>query len=395
MPPKAETQILLVVNYLPDGQKSMLRFAAQLKAGLSENGVSAAVFQPRVVAGRIRAGTTGLGKWLGYIDKYLIAPIELRWRVHSLPAQNRIVHICDHSNAIYTKTLRRIPHLVTCHDLLAVRSALGEIGANRPRWTGRQQQAMILRGLKRSRMIVSVSQATLDDVQRLVGKKEDWLHSIPNSLDAEFIDEANRELADPKPRPPAKLALTAEASYVMHIGGEKWYKNRKAVLQIYAQLVVKIPDLHLVIVGPPFSESALKETGCAELADHIHYLNDISDTELRQLYRAAEMLLFPSIMEGFGWPILEAQACGCPVLTTGAEPMCSLNAIQELSVHVEMTSANDTRLMAEACMQYLDSPTKEKRIQSRKSKAFSSKFSNQASAKAYLELYQTLTSTDS
>jgi len=65
----------------------------------------------------------------------------------------------------------------------------------------------------------------------------------------------------------------------------------------------------------------------------VHVLTGVSDETLRALYSMAGALVFPSIAEGFGWPILEAQACGCPVMTTNAP------AIRETSggaaIHVE------------------------------------------------------------
>src|SRR6185437_13088426 len=51
---------------------------------------------------------------------------------------------------------------------------------------------------------------------------------------------------------------------------------------------------------------------------------DLSDVELRALYTGALALLFPSLEEGFGWPILEAQACGCPVITSDRSPMMDI-----------------------------------------------------------------------
>jgi len=105
----------------------MLRFANQLAAGLRAKAISVEIFSPPVVFGKFCVATSGFGKWIGYIDKYLIGPIALSRRVRSLRNQNLVVHICDHSNSFYTRVLQGTPHLVTCHDLLAVRSALGEI----------------------------------------------------------------------------------------------------------------------------------------------------------------------------------------------------------------------------------------------------------------------------
>src|SRR5207249_4046572 len=92
----------------------------------------------------------GLGKWLGYLDKFFVFPQELTKQLHSLNGTPAVVHICDHSNAFYTKFLAHIPHVVTCNDLLAIRSARGEFPENRTRWTGRQLQKIIIKGLNRA-----------------------------------------------------------------------------------------------------------------------------------------------------------------------------------------------------------------------------------------------------
>ncbi|HKK17802.1 MAG TPA: glycosyltransferase family 1 protein [Opitutales bacterium] len=381
--------VLLVANYLPDRQRSMLRFAEQLKQGLKVNGIEAEFFHPPVAFGRLLSGNTGLAKWLGYIDKYLIAPISLRRRLRKMATCRQVVHICDHSNAIYTSVLGRTPHLLTCHDLLAVRSALGEIPANRPKWTGRQQQRMILKGLKQSRTIVSVSEATRRDVDRLVGDRRDWQYLVPNSLDDDFIEEARSAIGeDPGPLPLA--GYTEGMRYIIHVGGEKWYKNRKAVLRIFAQLQENANCLRLVVVGPRFSDPDLEATGCRELKDKIHYLRDVSDGDLRALYKRAEMLLFPSLMEGFGWPILEAQACGCPVATLAIEPMSSLNALPELCVHADTSDPNGITRFAEVCQHQLTAGEDEKTEQKQKIKNFAAGFSNRASAEAYIKIYKRL-----
>src|SRR5207244_7283642 len=79
-----------------------------------------------------------------------------------------IVHICDHSNAMYDGQIGRVPVVVTCHDLLAVRGALGEETNCPASFTGKILQRWILRGLRRATLIACDSQATYDDALRLV-----------------------------------------------------------------------------------------------------------------------------------------------------------------------------------------------------------------------------------
>src|SRR5947208_15286191 len=79
-----------------------------------------------------------------------------------------MVHICDHSNAMYGGSAAQTPVVVTCHDLLAVRGALGEETNCPASVTGKILQRWILRGLRRAKVVTCVSQATEADARRVV-----------------------------------------------------------------------------------------------------------------------------------------------------------------------------------------------------------------------------------
>ena len=385
--PPAKFRVLLVGNYLPDEQRSMQRFATQLLDGLNAAGVAVEIFHPPVIAGRLKSGTKGLGKWLGYIDKYLLSPIALRWRIRKVQ-QPCVVHICDHSNAHNTSALRDVPHLITCHDLLAVRSALGEFEQNRPSWTGRQQQALIVRGLKRAQYICCVSAATADDVARITHTASDRTEVIPNALDEAFIAEATSPTASQAAALPQLTKLPQGARYCLHIGSGAWYKNRATVLKLFASLAAQCADLQLLVVGPEFNADTLSACQCDHLSERIHTLTNLSDAQLRTLYSNTDLLLFPSLIEGFGWPILEAQACGCPVLTLDRAPMNTLNALQSLN---RQTATEDwIEQAATECLQQLQLQDTARTAQQSQLRTFAAKFTNQASVDAYLQTYQRL-----
>jgi glycosyltransferase involved in cell wall biosynthesis len=373
----------------------MQRFTDLLAHGLRGRGLDVAIFHPPVFLGRLRAGHQGIGKWLGYVDKYLLAPLFLRRAVRRLP-QPRLVHICDHSNAFYTRALAAELQLVTCHDLLAVRSALGEIPQNPLRATGKQQQAIILRGLRRCRYIVSVSAATRDDVRRLVGDSPERIRVIPNALDEAFIEAAHTPRAELQSKLPNPLAPRAGSEIYVHIGGEKWYKNRGAMLRLFAEIARREPHAQLAIVGSRFSEAQLKEGHCAGLAERIHYLHNLSDEALRGLYAWAKLLIFPSWIEGFGWPILEAQACSCPVATLDRAPMNELNAVVELCLPIDCEAAGWAADAADRIENYFQAAKHKGSTESGSAalpgtselQAFAARFTNQSAIEAYLELYR-------
>jgi glycosyltransferase involved in cell wall biosynthesis len=309
----------------------MQRFAHALLAGLRQRGVDAELIRPEVVLGRFGASSqSGIGKWLGYLDKFLIFPQRLkrelglrRTRTALIGEAATVVHICDHSNAFYTRYLQGVPHLVTCHDLLAVRSALGEIPQNPTRWSGRRLQSMILSGLNRAQRVACVSKATERDVLRLSALGRDRVSVILNSLNYPYSSM-------PKPEALLRSQEICErcrgdrpgSGFLLHVGGNQWYKNRLGVLRIYARLMESGGQLPaLVMVGEAFAPEMNAFIAERRMETAVFRVEACSNEELRALYSAASALIFPSLVEGFGWPVIEAQACGCPVVCSRVEPL--------------------------------------------------------------------------
>jgi hypothetical protein len=116
--------VLLLGNYPPDQQQSMQRFSAMMLEGLRSRGIKAELITPQPFFGNVRFLGRFVAKWLGYIDKHILFPSRLRKLLDR--ALDVVVHICDHSNAVYVRYCRPAPVLVTCHDLLAVRGGMGE-----------------------------------------------------------------------------------------------------------------------------------------------------------------------------------------------------------------------------------------------------------------------------
>ncbi|MEM9540461.1 MAG: glycosyltransferase family 4 protein, partial [Cyanobacteria bacterium P01_E01_bin.42] len=141
----------------------MEKFTQVLEHGLKKFGHDVRIIRPEPITAKIKPTSTGIGKWLGYIDKFIFFPKILQ---KSLSWAD-LVHICDHSSAPYVRYLQNFPHVVTCNDMLAIRSALGEIKENPTRWTGKQLQRMILKGLNQSQRVVCISDRTKSDLMRI------------------------------------------------------------------------------------------------------------------------------------------------------------------------------------------------------------------------------------
>lgn len=326
-------RVLLIANYRYDGQESMQRYANMLSAGLKERGIDVTVIRPEPYFGRLKPAGRGVGKWLGYIDKFIIFPIRLRWLVRRArrrfsagtapvpptlqssahPAAGLIVHICDHSNAMYTAHLKGVPHVVTCHDMLAVRSALGHFPQNPVGLTGYILQKWVLRGLKQAHTVICDSKATRDDLLNAGRTQIDRTHVVYLGLNYSYRpmseDESSVALAD--------LSIVRDlgrGGYLFHIGGNQWYKNREGLLRIYFHYVRQGGCLPLVMAGKDPTPAMLELIETAPVGAKVLQIGNVSNEQLNALYARAACLVFPSLYEGFGWPVLEALTVGCPVI---------------------------------------------------------------------------------
>ena len=311
--------VLLIGNYPRDGQESMLRFFAMLREGLAGRGIVAHAAAPAAVLGRWLPTWSGLGKWLAYFDKYVLFPLWLRLRVRRLDA-DAVVHICDHSNAVYQPAAASAGHrvLVTCHDLGAVRGALGEATDCPASRTGKILQSWISRSLARADWIACISSATRRDVGRLIRRRDGTRPAsslVLNGLNAPY---RALEPAEAEARLRTIPGFDPGVPFVLNVGSSLRRKNRAGVLRIFAQTRTAWPAVRLVFAGealPPELEALAQELGLSEAVTQVV---GPSNALLEALYSRAFALLFPSRFEGFGWPAIEAQACGCPVLCSDA-----------------------------------------------------------------------------
>lgn len=307
-------KILLIGNYAPDRQESMQRFANLLESELRARGHCVQLLQPRARLNHDGAPPSGRAKWLGYIDKFVLFPALLKRAARRAD----IVHICDHANAYYVRFLGGKPHLLTCHDMLAIRSALGLVPQHSTGATGKLLQTFILRNLNHARAVACVSQNTREQLLELTHLDESVVSVVENGLNYPY---------SPMPAVQADALIQSYFGgkippFILHVGGNQWYKNREGVLQIYRALCDKMggETLVLVMAGKEFSPEM--EEYCAKNNLHnVIRVEGASNEELRAFYSRAEAFLFPSLAEGFGWPIVEAQACGCRAMTTDLPPM--------------------------------------------------------------------------
>ena len=294
-----------------------------------------------------------LRKWAAYTDKYLIFKNQLKYQ---LQKKHDVIHVTDQSNSIYVPEIKKRSNatiLVTCHDLIAIRQAKNEFKeAPKTSKTGKLLQSWILDSLKGADYFACDSNQTLKDLNRLIPnsiKRSEIIHLGTDSTER-IIDRLKKD---------SKFDAKKE-NFILNVGSAAWYKNRKAVFRSFIDAHKCLPDsnLKLVLVGPKPQQEELDD----QISNWLKYnpnailsFKNLSENNLGELYNYAKALVFPSLIEGFGWPPLEAAVHGCPVITTRTGAISDL-----LSDYAHYVDADVQATINKAVIQTLESPDPKK-----------------------------------
>lgn len=369
-------RVLLIANFEPDAQKSMRLYAEWVKKMLESRGHVVTAIRPRAFFARLSSHTS-IRKNLGYIDKFVLFPPKLV----KVAKHYDLVHVLDHSNSMYLRLISSPRKLITCHDLLAIRSARGEFPQAPTGWSGRLLQRWILSGLRFAEHAICVSEKTARDLEVLTKQDCPEIDIIHHTLNCDYKPGAC--LSDSVM---ALAGLKAGERYLIHVGGNSWYKNRLGVLRIFAHFVkiAEYTNYRLVMVGLNWTskmKTFVRENG---LSGCVTEAVGVAPAELMELYCNASALIFPSHEEGFGWPVLEAQACGCPVITSNRAPMTEVAG--EAAIFID---PDEPDLAAEAISEGI------RRRDSLRAAGFRNleRFSEDKVATQYMEVYERLAAT--
>jgi glycosyltransferase involved in cell wall biosynthesis len=315
------TRLVLLVHPPSFGTASMPRFAGMIRRGMEERGYQVETWTSKPRAGRMAVGSNFVRKWLRYVDQFLLYPGILRKRVQQQPRDTVFV-VTDQALGMWVPCLSHRPHVIHCHDFLALKSARGEFPENPTGWTGRQYQRLILEGFSNGNAFISVSEKTRRDLHRFLPFVPRISEVVHNGLNYPF-----------RPMEPAeRTALLRtigleipEQGFVLHISGNQWYKNPKGVLEIYRSYAASCRSpAPLWMVGAPATNGLAPLAASIPHPGKVHFLTGLTNEQINAVYSHAKVLLFPSLEEGFGWPVVEAMASGCPVITTNIAPMTEI-----------------------------------------------------------------------
>jgi glycosyltransferase involved in cell wall biosynthesis len=366
--------------------ESMPRFATMIVHGMRKNGHTVSVWSASPFFYNLPAPAR-LKKWLGYVDQFIVFPLQAKVRIKHLTADTLFV-FSDQALGPWVPLVVHRPHVVHVHDFMALRSALNEYPKNPTGWSGQQYQAMIRRGFGHGKNFISVSKKTQSDLARFLPAKPPLSEVVYNGLNFPFRAMSCKESI--ALLSPLGVAIPSDG-FLIHVGGNQWYKNREGVLELYEAYVKRVKQpLPLWMVG---SSPTQKMRGAAQrigVAGSVHFLSNLSNEQVCAAYSLASMLLFPSLAEGFGWPIAEAMACGCMVLTTGEAPMTEVGG--DAAFYISNKAENDAFTWANKSAQVLESALhlspEEKQLRRANGFAQADKFDSQQTIYKYEAIYQ-------
>jgi glycosyltransferase involved in cell wall biosynthesis len=230
-----------------------------------------------------------------------------------------IVHIVDAAEAHIVYRLRKTAKrtVVTCHDLINYFYSNNRVASVQLPLVSHQMWLYAIRGMRQADHVVAVSHATAKDTVQILNLEPLRVSVVPDAVDLAFQPLPEIEVQTIR----QKYAIPSGILCLLNVGSDHSRKNLLNILQSLA--ILKQVGLRFVFwkVGSDFTVEQKDLIQNLQLQEIVRYLGKPDRATLVEIYNAADILLSPSLFEGFGMTLLEAMACGTPVITSNLSSM--------------------------------------------------------------------------
>lgn len=277
----------------------------------SRRELCAELVRPRFLGSSLRSNAPGGPLFAGarLFNRFAVYP---SWILRNRDRFD-LFHITDHSYSHLIHNLPKDRCIVTCHDLDTFKCLL-EPHLEPRSMAFRAMTRYILDGFRSAHRVICVSSATRDQILHYALVPPDRLAVIPNGVDPAFSPA-------PDPESDAQIAAMLEPGAnggieILQVGSALKRKRIDLLLEVFAALRSRLPGARLVRAGGRMSNELRARAEQLGIAGAIIELPMLDQPVLAAAYRRATCVLLPSDSEGFGLPVLEAMACGTPVIVS-------------------------------------------------------------------------------
>lgn len=230
-----------------------------------------------------------------------------------------IFHIIDHSygHLAYFLKITGKPVIVTCHDLVHFIYPENLYDQARLPLVSMAAWKFAVLGMGWADHIVTVSSNTASDVVQVLNAQLEQITVVPNAVDSLFRPLFQQEVETFR----QQHRISPETLCLLNVGVDHPRKNIFTILRVLEHLQNQGLSVHLWRAGSDFTDNETTFLQTHGLENSVTYLGQPDAPTLVQVYNAADVLLAPSLYEGFGMTVLEAMACGTPVITSNVSSL--------------------------------------------------------------------------
>ena len=374
-------KVAIVADYLEEGWASMDLVAEMLTTRLTSlhhDVIDAKLIRPRFVRPLTRFGSLRSSKSAfnaeRALNRYFLYPLWLRQQ----RGKFTLFHIVDHSYSHLTNHLPGDRTIITCHDIDAFRAILAPSRGPRSA-IPRAISNLLLRGFRRAAMVTCVSRATRDAIVENGLRSPLTTVVIANGVDSIMSPEP--DLAADNEAENILGRRDADAPEIVHVGSTDPRKRIEMLLQIFAGIARKFPNARLIRVGGGLSPEHWRVADELGIKDRIVIMPFLDRKVLASVYRRAAVVLLPSDAEGFALPLVEAMACGRPVVASDLPVLREVGG--DAAFYCPVT---DVTSWIQTVCAMLEGPDDRNRIRART--AWAARFSWDAYSASTVEVYR-------
>ncbi|MEM7555689.1 MAG: glycosyltransferase family 1 protein [Cyanobacteria bacterium P01_A01_bin.84] len=245
-----------------------------------------------------------------YYERYWYYPITLKQQ------QADIYHIIDHSDGHIAYWLKNTgkPITVTCHDLINFIQPENIQDGSSLSFVSTATWKFAVKAIRQANHIFTVSAHTAKDVQEILKVNAKLLTVASNAVDTSFCQLSQTEIQSFR----HDYHISPETTCLLNVGSNQPRKNIFTILKVLVKLAEQGEEVHLFKTGADLTNEQKIFIQTHNLTKYITYLGKPDKATLVKIYNAADILISPSLYEGFGITVLEAMACGTPVITSNS-----------------------------------------------------------------------------